>query len=203
MLFRPPYFLRKIYPSFIWRLPDDGVSFYLTFDDGPTPKITPWVLDKLDEYGAKATFFCLGKNVEMHSDIYREIIGRGHSVGNHTYSHQKGWNLTTEDYLIDIDTAAELIDSPLFRPPYFRITSSQERVISERYKTIMWSILSKDYLSSLDYKGCANHVLKHIAPGEICVMHDTIKCFQRVEGALPMVLEEVYKKGLKCKPIII
>lgn len=203
MLFRPPRLLRMMYPSFIWRFPSDGDGFFLTFDDGPTPEITPWVLDRLDEYGAKGTFFCLGKNVDMYPDIYQEILCRGHSVGNHTYSHQKGWNMSAADYLIDIDTAADLIDSNLFRPPYFRITRLQERLVSEKYKCVAWSILARDYNSALSPRQCADNVIKHIEPGEIAVMHDSVKCFGRVESALPWILDEIYKKNLKCKPIIL
>lgn len=203
MLFRPPKLLKLVYPSFIWRLPSDGESFYLTFDDGPTPDVTPWVLDRLDEYGAKATFFCLGKNVEMHPGIYQEILRRGHSVGNHTYSHQKGWGMSATDYVIDVDTAADLIDTNLFRPPYFRITRLQERLLGEKYKNVMWSILARDYNRSITPKECAENVIKHIGSGEIAVMHDSVKCFPRVESALPWILDEVYKRNLKCKSIIL
>lgn len=203
MLFRPPALLKMIYPSFIWRFPSDGESFFLTFDDGPTPDVTPWVLDRLDEYGAKATFFCLGKNVDMYPDIYREILDRGHAVGNHTYSHQKGWNMGATDYVVDVDTAADLIDSNMFRPPYFRITRLQERMLSEKYHNVMWSILARDYNRSLTPRECAMNVIPHIGSGEIAVMHDSVKCFGRVESALPWVLDEVYKKNLKCKSIIL
>lgn len=203
MHFKPSRFINRIYPSFIWSLPADGESFYLTFDDGPSPDVTPWVLDKLDEYEAKATFFCLGKNVELYPEIYQEILRRGHRVGNHTYSHQKGWGMSATDYLRDIDIAADLIESNLFRPPYFRITRLQERLSSERYFNIAWSILARDYNAHLSPKQCARNVTKYIASGEIAVMHDSKKCWGRLEGALPIVLDEIYKNNLKCKPIIL
>ena len=124
-------------------------------------------------------------------------------MGNHTYSHQKGWSMSATDYVIDVDTAAELIETNLFRPPYLRITRLQERLLSEKYKNVMWSILARDYNRSLTPRQCADNVIKHIGSGEIAVMHDSVKCFGRVESALPWILDEVYNKNLKCKSIIL
>ncbi|MBQ1747818.1 MAG: polysaccharide deacetylase family protein, partial [Bacteroidales bacterium] len=121
----PPKFIKRLFPSFIWKLPNTKGEVYLTFDDGPRPEVTPWVLDQLDKFDAKATFFCLGKNVEMFPELFEEIKRRGHAVGNHSYSHVKGWGMKTGDYVRDIDIADDVIHSNLFRPPYARIGPSQ------------------------------------------------------------------------------
>ena len=134
-------------PDLIWEIDDeDGV--FLTFDDGPTPGVTEWILSTLDKYDAKATFFVLGKNVEMYPDLYKRILDAGHKVGNHTYSHQKGWGMSLERYTEDVDFANDLIHSELFRPPYARITPAQARALSQRYKLVMWDVLSRDYSRS-------------------------------------------------------
>ena len=131
-------------PDLIWEIDDeDGV--FLTFDDGPTPGVTEWILSTLDKYDAKATFFVLGKNVEMYPDLYKRILDAGHKVGNHTYSHQKGWGMSLERYTEDVDFANDLIHSELFRPPYARITPAQARFLGQRYKLVMWDIISRDY----------------------------------------------------------
>lgn len=203
MLIRPPQIINNLFPSFIWSFPWVKDSIFLTFDDGPRPEVTPWVLDKLDEYGAKATFFCIGKNVELFPDLFQEIIRRGHSVGNHSYSHVKGWGMDGSLYIRDVDTANDLIQSNLYRPPYAKITLRQSNLLADRYHTVMWSIISRDYNRSLSGRQCARNVIKHIGPGEIIVFHDSIKCAENMWYALPLVLEEIEKKGLICKPIII
>ncbi len=201
MKIRPPKILKKLYPSFIWSFPDDKDGVYLTFDDGPRPEVTPWVLDLLDKYDAKATFFCIGKNVELFPEIYNEIIARGHAVGNHSYSHVKGWGVPTGDYIRDVDTASDTIHSNLFRPPYALIGISQARMLSERYKIIMWNILSRDYNYNISGKRCANNVVPHIQPGDIIVFHNSIKSAKNMFYALPIVMESIKNKGLKCKKI--
>jgi Predicted xylanase/chitin deacetylase len=137
----------------------------------------------------------------MFPDLYKEIIKRGHAVGNHSYSHIKGWGVKTGDYVRDIDIAADMIQSNLFRPPYARIGPNQARVLSERYKTIMWSIISRDYNNRLSGKGCANNVIPYLEPGAIIVFHDSIKCANNLFAALPLTLEAIKKKGLICKRI--
>lgn len=193
--------LKRLYPSFIWSFPEEKDAVFLTFDDGPRPEVTPWVLDILDEYDAKATFFCIGKNVEQFGELYQEIKRRGHIVANHSYSHVKGWGMDTGSYVRDIDTASDLIESNLFRPPYARITPTQARVLSERYKIIMWSVLSRDYNRRLSGRQCANNVLPYITPGAIIVFHDSLKCAKNLWHALPLTLKEIKAKGLICKSI--
>ena len=201
MRFHPPLLLTRIFPSFIWQFPEEAQALFLTFDDGPSPEVTPWVLDQLDKYGAKATFFCLGKNAEMHPELYEEILRRGHATGNHSYSHIKGWGMDTGAYVRDVDTAAASIDSNLFRPPYGRIGPHQARVLSERYKIIMWDVLSRDYSRSLSGKRCAKSVIKHLRQGAIVVFHDSVKSAQNLWVALPLVLRAIKEMGLKCKKI--
>ncbi len=201
MRIKVPKLIRNIYPSFIWNFPDEKEGVFLTFDDGPRPEVTPWVLDKLDEFGAKATFFCIGKNVELFPSLFDEIVKRGHSVGNHSYSHVKGWGMDTGAYLRDIDIANDMIKSNLFRPPYARIGPNQAKMLSERYRIIMWNILSRDYNRNLSGRGCARNVIPYLEPGSIIVFHDSVKCAKNLWVALPAVLEAIRDKGLICKRI--
>lgn len=201
MRFTPPKIIKRLFPGFIWSFPDEKEGIFLTFDDGPRPEVTPWVLDQLDKYNAKATFFCIGKNVELFPELFAEIQQRGHAVGNHSYSHVKGWGMQTGDYVRDIDIAGDMIRSNLFRPPYARIGPNQAKVLGERYNTIMWSILSRDYNRQLSGKGCARNVIPYLNPGEIVVFHDSVKCAQNLWVALPMVLDAIQEKGLICKRI--
>ena len=187
-------------PDLIWEIDDeDGV--FLTFDDGPTPGVTEWILSTLDKYDAKATFFVLGKNVEMYPDLYKRILDAGHKVGNHTYSHQKGWGMSLERYTEDVDFANDLIHSELFRPPYARITPAQARFLGQRYKLVMWDIISRDYNRRLSPRTCLKNVTKHLAPGAIVVFHDSEKAFRNMRYALPRTLEKIRQMGLKCKAI--
>ncbi len=200
MRFTPPKFLRRLMPSLIWEIEDDE-GVFLTFDDGPTPGVTEWILSTLDKYNAKATFFVLGKNVEMYPDLYQRILDRGHKVGNHTYSHQKGWNMSLERYVEDVDFGNDMIHSELFRPPYAQITPSQVRMLSQRYKLVMWNILSRDYNRNLSPRTCLNNVVKYLDPGAIIVFHDSEKAFKNLSYALPRTLEKIKLMGLKCKVI--
>ncbi len=197
MKFRPPKFLRRMMPSLLWEI-EDTSKVYLTFDDGPTPGVTEWILDALDKAGAKATFFCLGKNVEQYPDLYKRIVDAGHKVGNHTYSHQKGWGMSLERYVEDVDFANQLIHSDLFRPPYGRIKPVQARVLSERYTLIMWDILSMDYSRTTSPGKCLRNVTRHVQGGSIVVFHDSAKSFRNMRYALPRTLEFIKKKGLTC-----
>ena len=170
-------------PDLIWEI-EDREGVFLTFDDGPTPGITEWILATLDKYDAKATFFVLGKNVEMYPDLFRKIVDAGHRVGNHTYSHQKGWRMSLERYVEDVDFANDLIRSELFRPPYAQITPAQTRMLAKRYKLVMWDIVSRD-----------------LEGGSIVVFHDSEKSFRNMRYALPRTLEKCRELGLVCKAI--
>lgn len=187
-------------PDLIWEI-EDKSSVFLTFDDGPTVEHTQWILDTLAKYDAKATFFCLGKNVEAHPEIYQRILDEGHSVGNHTYSHQKGWEMDVESYVEYVDKAAEWIESDLFRPPYARIKPSQARALAKRYKLIMWDIISRDYNRQLSPETCLRNVLPYIEGGSIIVFHDSVKAGPNMRYALPRTLEEIARRGLRCARI--
>ena len=200
MKLKPPKIIRHLFPSLIWEI-DDPEGVFLTFDDGPTPGITEWILAMLEKYDAKATFFVLGKNVEAYPDLFRRIVDAGHKVGNHTYSHQKGWGTSLERYIEDVDFANDLIHSELFRPPYARITPAQARALSQRYKLVMWDVLSRDYSRSLSPRKCLKNVTKHLEPGAIVVFHDSEKSFRNMRYALPRTLDKIRKLGLKCKTI--
>ncbi len=200
MRFKPPKFLRRLMPDLIWEIEDDN-GVFLTFDDGPTPGITEWILATLAKYNAKATFFVLGKNVELYPDLYQKILDAGHKVGNHTYSHQKGWGMPLERYLEDVDFAGDIIHSELFRPPYARVTPSQMRAVAKRYKIVMWDIVSRDYNRSLSREGCLRNVTKYLTAGSIVVFHDSEKSFKNMSYALPRTLDRIKELGLKCKII--
>lgn len=200
MYIRAPKFIRNLAPSLIWEIPSDN-EVYLTFDDGPTPGVTEWVLEQLDRYGAKATFFCLGKNAEQYPDLTDMIRGRGHRLGNHTYSHQKGWGMSLERYVEDVDFANNILRTDLFRPPYGRITPAQAGRIDRRYNIIMWDVLSRDYSSIVSPRACLHNVTDHVTGGSIVVFHDSQKAFRNLRYALPRTLDFLEKKGLKSSAI--
>lgn len=193
----PTLVSRWIYPDYLWRMPAEGKKIYLTFDDGPHPTVTPFVLDHLATYQAKATFFCIGKNVKENPGVYTRLLNEGHAIGNHTYNHLHA--LKTEDavYFQNIHEASKLIDSTMFRPPYGRITRFQAKQIQEKmgYKIIMWSILSGDFDLDLSGERCYRNVIKHAEPGSVIVFHDSEKAFDRLRYALPLVLETLASKG--------
>ncbi len=194
LLARIPRLLGKVFRSFVWEIPTNERIVYLTFDDGPTPGVTEWVLNELDRYDAKATFFCLGKNVQAHPDIYSSITDRGHSVGNHSFSHVKGFRNSVQAYVDDVQKASAFIQSELYRPPYGRLRSKQRiRLQEDRYKIVMWTTLSIDYNSKLEGRQVISNVTDHVRPGSIIVFHDSLKAEKNVRLALPPVLE--YLKG--------
>ena len=193
-----PFFIRKIFSDRIWSLTGNPNDIYLTFDDGPHPEITPFVLDELKKFNAKATFFCIGKNVELYPDVYSRIIEEGHTVANHTYSHMNGVKSKDEDYLADIYRAKKIIDSNLFRPPYGRITRFQQNCLKHpRYnlKTIMWSVLSGDFDKSISKEKCLKNVLSRTKKGSVVVFHDSEKAAEKMMYALPAVLKYFSDKG--------
>ncbi len=196
---RVPSLLQLPLGSMVWRMPKARREVYLTFDDGPTPEVTNEVLGILDQFGAKATFFGIGKNVEAHPDIWQNVISGGHSIGHHTYSHMNGWKVNLKDYVADSEKAAELVDSPLFRPPYGRISPRKAKALGKKYNIIMWSVLSGDFDRSIDSEQVSKNVLKNLKPGDIVVFHDSVKAWPRLEKALPKVLEHIRSKGWEAR----
>ena len=200
-LIKTPFWLRAIYPQCIWNIPSKEKVIYLSFDDGPHPEITPFVLEELKKYNAKATFFCIGNNVLKHPNVYEAILQEGHRVGNHTYDHLNGWQTDKEIYLENIKAAANLIDSNLFRPPYGRITKKQICVVAPSYKIIMWEVLSGDFDLKINGLTCSNNVIKNAKAGSIVVFHDSQKAWDRLSVALPKILAYFSSEGYRFEVI--
>jgi len=201
LIVRPPSLLTRALHRMTWDLHGDHREVYVTFDDGPTPVVTPWVLDRLDEVGAKGTFFCLGRNVDKHPDIYNQILSGGHSVGNHSYSHLKGFRSSIGRYMDDIHLASGMIDSKLFRPPYGRIFPGQVKAVLEQYDIIMWDVLSIDYNPRLTGERVLQNVTRNVKPGSIIVFHDSDKAADNLYYALPRTLEFLKEEGYSMKLI--
>jgi peptidoglycan/xylan/chitin deacetylase (PgdA/CDA1 family) len=201
LIARTPALLKKIYYSLKWDLRRDDNAIYLTFDDGPTPGVTEEVLNILHQFNARATFFCIGRNVERYPHLFSRIINEGHSAGNHTYSHLNGWTTKNREYFQDIETAGLLIKSLLFRPPYGKIRRSQIKYLCKKYIIIMWDIISYDFSPDVSKEKCLNNVLDRIRPGAIIVFHDSIKAADRMLFALPRILEYSVTNNLHCKAI--
>ena len=200
-LVKTPFLLRWLYPDLVWKKPSAN-TIYITFDDGPIPEVTPFVLNALADYDAKATFFCIGDNVRKYPEIYQEVIKAGHSIGNHTFNHLNGWNTDDEKYLENIGECAEYVKSDLFRPPYGKIKKSQIRKLKTRHpdiKVIMWDVLSGDFDQNLSPEKCLENVLRATVPGSIIVFHDSLKAFDRLKYVLPKALEYWSDKGFVFK----
>lgn len=199
---KTPNWLPRFFPKELtWKIPDEE-AVYITFDDGPHETATPLVLDILQEYDAKATFFCIGKNVADHPQLYERILAEGHQVGNHSHDHLNGWKNTNELYLKNILKASKFIDNKIFRPPYGRIKISQsKRLLQRGWKIYMWDVLSGDFDTALSLEECTENVLQHIEPGSIVVFHDSEKAFLRMKYALPKVLQYCKEKNWKMKAL--
>lgn len=205
---KTPLVVQKIFPKYTWEIASTAKEIYLTFDDGPTPEITNWVLDLLKQYQAKATFFCIGNNIEKHPEIFQDIINDGHAIGNHTHNHLKGWKTSVSDYLEDVQLTSDLILNnnqiklSLFRPPYGQITTKQgTELIKLGYKIIMWSVLSIDWDDFVSRKICLNNVITKADSGSIVVFHDSVKASKNLQYALPKVLEYFSEKGYTFKSL--
>ena len=201
-LVKTPWWLKKWYGRLVWDIPQKAGDkvLYLTFDDGPHPVATPFVLDELRRHDAKATFFCIGKNVQEHPLIYKRILEEGHRVGNHTQHHLNGWKCSDAAYLGDIAQAARYIDSDLFRPPYGRISAFQASLLRKppfEYQVIMWDVLSADFDRDLHPDRCARNVIRNARPGSIIVFHDSEKAYPRLQTALPEVLSHFGGRGYR------
>ncbi len=201
---RSPWWIRRLFPACIWEMPQDVQAVYLTFDDGPHPVATPFVLDTLGAYGMKATFFCIGQNILKYPDLYQRILDEGHSVGNHTHRHLSGWSTSDADYLKDIGTAGRLISSDLFRPPYGRITFSQLRKLGSGatpMRTVMWSVLSGDFDTGISPEKCLRNVIDNMKAGSIVTFHESEKSLPRMIKILSSVLDELKRQGWEGKKI--
>lgn len=193
-----PWWVKQwLYPGYLWSMPADQKKIYLTFDDGPHPEATPFVLDCLRRYQAKASFFCIGKNVAAHPGIYARILSEGHTTGNHSFDHLNGWKTNDDVYLGNIKKAAAYIDSSLFRPPYGRITRFQGKLLKEQMhaRIVMWSVLSGDFDTSISPEKCWKNVQHATRNGSIVVFHDSEKAMVRMQYALEQTLEWFSAKG--------
>ena len=199
---RPPLLYRMLFPEGVWRLKRKGMKVvYLTFDDGPIPEVTPWVLDTLDRYGIKATFFMVGDNVARNPELFREVKRRGHSYGNHTMHHLQGMKVTSYRYMHDITGANDLIDSPLFRPPHGIIRWAQARAIKDRYNIILYDLVTRDYSSKLSPEQVMQNVRRYVRNGSIIVFHDSLKAEKNMKAVLPRAIEYLLSLGYSFEPI--
>ena len=195
--YKSPGILRRLYPSLVWEKPNQDREVFLTFDDGPTPEITDWVLECLDQYEQQATFFCIGDNVLKHPAIYDRVQQRGHAVGNHTQRHTNGFKASVEKYVNDVEQCAGLVSSNLFRPPYGRIKRSQIRALEDKFTIVEWSIISRDYYPRLNLASSINALKKHTRPGSIVVFHDSQKAFNNLKVLLPAYLDFLEANGYR------
>ncbi|MBK5193452.1 MAG: polysaccharide deacetylase family protein [Flavobacteriaceae bacterium] len=216
-------------PTLLWNLPKTGNTLYLTFDDGPIPEITPWVLALLKEYHAKATFFCIGENIVKHPEVFDQILAEGHNIGNHSFNHLNGWKTPISTYIENVEKAEEIISEKqetrnrnqdnrtenieereekkeknikLFRPPYGKITPKQIKILQgQGFKIVMWEVISGDFDLNISPENCLNNVIKNSKPGSIVVFHDSIKASANLKEVLPKVLEYFHQKGFEFKAI--
>jgi peptidoglycan/xylan/chitin deacetylase (PgdA/CDA1 family) len=213
---------KKLFSNYVWDIPNTENKVFLTFDDGPIPEVTEWVLDQLKKYNVKATFFCIGENIKKNPDVFLKLLSEGHSIGNHTFNHLNGWKTETKNYIENIAMAEKSLQiadsrlhttqnsatksdnlnptlfnlkSKLFRPPYGKIKLSQSKILREKgYKIIMWDIISYDFDAKISKEQCLENVLKNVKSGSIIVFHDSKKAFQNLEYVLPRVLENLSKR---------
>lgn len=202
--------IKSIFSNYVWNIPNNEKKVFLTFDDGPTQEITEWVLAQLKKYNFKATFFCIGNNIEKHPELFSQLITEGHTIGNHTFNHVKGWNTTNKTYVREVEKCELLIQkwsianhqSKLFRPPYGKIKPSQSRKLRKLgYKIIMWDVLSADYKQTITKEKCLENVVKNLESGSIIVFHDSVKAFSNLEFVLPKTLQFLSENGYQCEII--
>lgn len=196
---QPPQFFRQLYPRACWRMNASERAVYLTFDDGPIPEVTPWVLDILDKYKVKATFFMVGDNVRKHPDEYKMVVERGHRIGNHSHNHLKGFAETTDHYLANVDMASCYISSNLYRPPHGIMRMSQYHALSKRYRIIMWDLVTRDYNPKLTGEQVLAKVKRYARPGSIITFHDSLRSVHNLHYALPLAIEWLLAEGYEFK----
>ena len=194
---RPPICFRLTVPGGLFRRHEPGHqhAVYLTSDDGPIPEVTPWVLDVLDRYGIKATFFMVGDNVRKHPDVYEEVVRRGHRIGNHTMHHVSGFRLTRRSYLRDVAEARQYIDSDLFRPPHGWLRPRQTWALHEQFRVVMFDLVTRDYSKWLRPQDVVRNVKLFARDGSVIVFHDSLKSWPRLQEALPQALEWLLEQG--------
>lgn len=190
-----PFLLRLLYPSVTWNKPRDEKKIFLTFDDGPIPEITPWILDLLKEHNIKATFFCVGENVVKYPSIFQRLVEEGHQIGNHTFNHLKGWETPDDIYIENVNLCSKHVNTKLFRPPYARAKMSQIKELRKKYQLIYWDVLSGDFDVKLSPEKCLKNIIKYGREGSIIVFHDNLKAIPRLQYALPRAIQHFKNLG--------
>ena len=203
-LHKTPKWLGSIFPDILWNINTEAKEIYLTFDDGPVPDVTPWVLEQLDQYNAKATFFMVGGNIEKHYSLLKEVKDRKHTIGNHTFNHLNGWSTDSQTYIENITKTEKLLginSSRLFRPPHGRLIWSQYQNIKKSFKIVMWDVLSGDFNRSLSPEKCLNNSIRATVPGSVVVFHDSSKTIDKLKYVLPRYLEYFNALNFKFKAL--
>ena len=208
MIYRAPFFLPWFFPNLTWRVPTEKKALYLTFDDGPVPGPTDFVLEVLAKHSIQATFFCIGDNVRKHPDVFKRVQDHGHTIGNHTFNHLKGWNTPLEKYVENVEQCEAVIrnstfairHSKLFRPPYGRITKTQINALND-YRIVMWDVLTNDYDNAKSPETCLKNSIRVTRPGSIIVFHDSLKAERNMSHALPRYIEHFLNQGYSFKTL--
>lgn len=196
-LVKTPKFIQELFPNFTWRIPSSEKVLYLTFDDGPIPVVTPWVLEQLAAYDAKATFFCVGDNIQKHPEVFEQVKAAGHAVGSHTMNHQNGWTTDNIPYFHNVRHAANLTNTVLFRPPYGKLRPRQAQFLQRHYRIVMWDVLSGDFDPNISAEQCLQNVTRNATPGSIVVFHDSVKAEEKLRATLPKVLAHYSALGYR------
>ena len=196
-LVKTPQFIQKLFPNFTWRIPTEEKILHLTFDDGPIPEVTPWVLEQLAQYSASATFFCVGDNVSKYPDVLEMVRKAGHAIGNHTYHHLNGWLTDNMQYFLNVRRCAQALRSSLFRPPYGRMKPRQGEFLQRHYRIVMWDVLSGDFDPEISAEQCLENVLTNAKKGSIIVFHDSLKAWEKLQFVLPRVLSHFASQGFR------
>ncbi|MBC7884270.1 MAG: polysaccharide deacetylase family protein [Saprospiraceae bacterium] len=198
-LVKTPPLIKTIFSDLVWNISTGDKEIYLTFDDGPIPELTPWVLDILAKYNFKATFFCVGENVKNHQDLYARILAEGHTTGNHTFNHLNGWHTENEEYIENIAKCDIFVESNLFRPPYGKLKPGQSAAIKGEKTIVMWDVLSGDFDLNISKEKCLQNVIGNYKPGSIIVFHDNIKAEEKLKYVLPLFLDHLSENGFTAK----
>lgn len=196
-LVKTPQIIQNLFPNFTWKIPAQEPVVYLTFDDGPIPRVTPWVLEQLAQFEAKATFFCVGDNIRKYAEVFQQVVDAGHSVGNHTFNHLNGWTTDNIPYFHNVRHCANQVNSVLFRPPYGRLKPKQAQFLQRHYRIVMWDVLSGDFDPKITEEQCYSNVVGNAEPGSIIVFHDSLKAEETLKQVLPRVLQYFAEKGYR------
>lgn len=201
---KTPPLVTKVFPDIIWHQSREEKNIYLTFDDGPVPEVTPWVLDLLERYDARGTFFMVGENIKKHNDAYQAVVDNGHTIGNHTLNHLNGWKTNNSTYFENINLVEKILNGQskgLFRPPYGRIKLSQKKALEKEFRIVMWDVLSGDFSNKLSKEDCLEKSIRATRPGSIVVFHDSVRMFEKLKYVLPKYISHFQSLGYSFKAV--